>query len=161
MALHTADTDPQLHDREAAWIRSTHRAPLRAELRAALDVAHAEPARAVLLRGLPEHTTPEKLDTKLRRSYALAGDAGERLPPARGALAELDPARSHPWRLPSVVHLPPPHPDSTAAWFLVRLASVAEAMRLVRSWHRTHYSPQKYGVERTGDRYVVDAELLY
>lgn len=146
----------------------------------ALDALAAEPMRCVLLRNLPLQTTAEKLEKKLRRNYALVGEMGTPTPLVSDSLAPF--ARNDDGvRLPSellglsalpapnsVLKLPPlyvasarshRHAAGTDAWFLVRLESTAEAQRLVRSWHRRRYTPQKYPVENVGDRYVVDAEL--
>ncbi|WFD36281.1 hypothetical protein MCUN1_003159 [Malassezia cuniculi] len=43
----------------------------RPSVTAALDMIAGHAMRTVLLRGIPPKTTPEKLDKKLRRSYAL------------------------------------------------------------------------------------------
>lgn len=123
----------------------------------ALDMIAGSRMRAVLLKGIPPKTTPEKLEKKLRRSYVLADDRLE-VPPFCG-VRRHDRLRNT--RAPAVLRVPPAMPGSTVAAFLVRLHSTEEAMRLVRAWHRTHYAPQKYGVERTGDRYVVDASVMY
>lgn len=145
---------------------------------AALDVLVAEPERCVVLRNLPAHTTPDKLEKKLRRSYSLVGEPGVPSPLARG---QLLPLAGNGFRLPSELLVPKglPVPQSvlklpslyvhdlrrhaagTDACFLVRLQNTVEAMRLIRSWHRTRYIPQKYPVENVGDRFVVDAELVY
>ena len=63
--------------------------------------------------------------------------------------------------VPAVQTVPTAHADSTSVSFLVSLRSASEAARLVRSWHRTRFAPQKYPVASTGDRFVVDAEWLY
>ncbi|WFD01751.1 hypothetical protein MOBT1_000427 [Malassezia obtusa] len=142
-------------------------------LHTALDVLTAEPERCVLLRNLPMQTTAEKLEKKLRRSYALVGESDEPVPLALDAVRPLanDPegprllselwASQRPPAPRSVLKLPALHASGTDAWFLVRLQSTVEAMRLVRSWHRRRYTPQKYPVENVGDRFVVDAELVY
>lgn len=149
-------------------------------LYAALDVLTAEPMRCVLLRNLPLQTTAEKLEKKLRRNYALVGEMGtptplvldDLVPFARNdeavrlpsELLELGVLRApnSVLKLPGlyvILHRSHRHATGSDAWFLVRLESTAEAQRLVRSWHRRRYTPQKYPVENVGDRYVVDAEL--
>lgn len=58
-------------------------------LHTALDVLTAEPERCVLLRNLPMQTTAEKLEKKLRRSYALVGESDEPVPLALDAVRPL------------------------------------------------------------------------
>lgn len=137
-----------------AMIRAPYAA--RPATTAALDTIAASSMRAVLLRGIPPKTTPEKLEKKLRRSYSLA-EYDIEVPLFCGVTRHDRPHT----RVPAVFRVPPATPWSTVATFLVRLHTTEEAMRLARAWHRTHYAPQKYGVERTGDRYVVDASVLY
>lgn len=129
----------------------------RPSITAALDIIAGHAMRTVLLRGIPPKTMPVKLAKKLERSYAL--ENGELHVPLFGGMRRHE--RTWSGSAPSVLRVPATSPDSTVAAFLVRLQSTEEAMRLVRAWHRKHYSPQKYGIERTGDRYVVDASVVY
>lgn len=148
----------------------SHHAHLPRDMRLPMDLIAADAMQVVLLRGMPLLTTAEKLEKKLRRSYALAGAADTRIaftPAPVTALRVAEAERRQSTALgapltnaPAVLKLPH-HRDATAASFLVRMHSVSEAMRIVRSWHRSHYNPSKYGVERTGDRYVVDAHVMY
>lgn len=126
---------------EAQLLVQEHYASFPRGIDAVIQAIAFMPLSSVALRNLPHHTTAEKLDKKLRRSYELVDEAHG--------------------RMQSVFKLPPLDLDSTSASFLIRLASASEAMRLVRSWHRTRYMPQKYTVENTGDRYVVEAQLMY
>lgn len=133
-----------------------HYAGFSPELVSAVDIAAAEPMQTVLLSNLPLQTTAEKLEKKLGRSYAL--NTG--IPECAWPVSRLVGAPAPP-TVPAVWKLPPVHPDSASAWFLVRLQTLSEALRLVRSWHRTRFLPQRFTVAQTGDRYVVEAHLLY
>lgn len=126
------------------------------ELVSAVDLAAAQPMQSVLLNNLPLQTTAEKLGKKLDRSYAL--DAS--IPTCTWPISQLVGAPI-PSAVPAVWKLPPAHPESASAWFLVRLQTTSEALRLVRSWHRTRFLPQRFTLAQTGDRYVVEAHLLY
>lgn len=126
-----------------------------AETLAAVDIGSSYPMHAVILRNLPLQTTASKLAKKLERSYALGVPSSVDWHVVR--TMGFTPLHS----IPHVLKLPSMHPDSTSAWFLVCLQNLSEAMRLVRSWHRTRYLPQKFTMAQTGDRYVVDAHLLY
>lgn len=129
-------------------------------LKAALDVGTSYPMHSVILRNLPAQTTPAKLETKLQRSYALGLPIPTHINWRRMQLTKHGRRNATP-SVPAVQALPLGHADSTSTSFLVSLRSASEAARLVRSWHRTRFAPQKYTVAATGDRFVVDAELLY
>ncbi|WFD06006.1 hypothetical protein MVES1_001344 [Malassezia vespertilionis] len=160
---------PRKQDEDVFQKLRTHYASVPSALYAVLDACTAEPFQTVVLRNLPHLTTAAKLEKKLRRSYALLGKPFEvcalrarRLPPLGGGdgpqrVSSILTKAPFPL-LANVTKLAAHH---SASSFLVRLQSAAEAMRLVRSWHRTRYMPQKYSVERTGDAYVVDAHILY
>lgn len=126
------------------------------ELVSVVDIATAQPMRSVLLNNLPLQTTVDKLEKKLARSYTLDASMPECVWPISQLVSVPIPTS-----VPAVWKLPPTHPDSTSAWFLVRLQTVSEALRLVRSWHRTRFLPQRFTLAQTGDRYVVEAHLLY
>ena len=136
-----------------------HYAHWPSEWLAALDIGASYPMQSVVLRHLPFDTTAEKLEKKLQRNYAL----GLQIPPRIDwHMSQLVRPTTAPLALSfTVLKLPPLHAESTSAWFLVCLSKVSDAMRLVRSWHRTRFLPKKFTVGRTGDRYVVDAGVLY
>lgn len=136
-----------------------HYAHWPSEWLAALDIGASYPMQSVVLRNLPFDTTAEKLEKKLQRNYALGLQIPTRMD---WHLSQLVRPTTPPLAASfTVLKLPPLHTESTSAWFLVCLAKVSDAMRLVRSWHRTRFMPKKFTVGLTGDRYVVDAGVLY
>ena len=141
--------DADLRERE-------HYAGFSPELVSVVDIAAAQPMQAVLLSNLPLQTTADKLEKKLDRSYALNAS----MPKCTWPISRLVGAPI-PSTVPAVWKLPPAHPESASAWFLVRLQTMSEALRLVRSWHRTRFLPQRFTLAQTGDRYVVEAHLMY
>lgn len=123
----------------------------------ALDVAQARPLQSVLLRNAPRQTTAEKLARKLERSYRLAPlPRSAEIPWTRSRLRSDDALPDGP-----ILPLPSQLATTGSASFLVLLESAGEAARLVRSWHRTRFIPQRYTLASAGDRYIVDAQLMY
>ncbi|WFD19276.1 hypothetical protein MCAP1_001499 [Malassezia caprae] len=102
-----------------------HYAGFAPELVTAIDIAAAQPMQTVLLSNLPLQTTAEKLEKKLGRSYALNTSTPQCMWPVSRLVGAPTPSA-----VPAVWKLPPVHPDSTSAWFLVRLQTSSEALRL-------------------------------
>lgn len=145
-------------DQLASYVREMY-ARVPRDVVAVMDMIAAEPMHSVLLRNIPFHTTADKLTKKLQRSYSLAPTKNTQLVSWHLTNMLGYEMPKGPWD--SIVKIPHQDPESTSAWFLVRLQSVSEAMRLVRSWHRTRFLPQKFTLAHTGDRYVVEAQLMY
>ncbi|WFD30038.1 hypothetical protein MSPP1_001051 [Malassezia sp. CBS 17886] len=135
-----------LSEADAAGRLRMHYARHPKELLSALDTIAAEPLRTAVLRNLPPQTTAAKLDRKLRRSYNLAGEDAQTAPVDTASLGPLGGARRLSSILarvadidehiptadfPNVVQLPALRPGSTSSAFLVRMANISEAMRLV------------------------------
>lgn len=93
------------------------------------------PGRVVMLKGLPAHITPERLERILHRSYDLATDKIQWQPKLRPSSAPWD-KKQGTRTLGAVVQLRNLTPVEATASFLVRLETVSDAMRLVRKWHR-------------------------
>jgi len=93
------------------------------------------PAKNVVLWGLPGKMTPEALKKVLKR-FKLAGSDGGKQEVAKVEM-----------------------PDRTFTLFsrhLVRVSSVSEAHRLVRAMHMTYFEPQRWG-----KKYRIQARVIY
>ncbi|PWN47515.1 hypothetical protein IE53DRAFT_371394 [Violaceomyces palustris] len=154
-------SNPEMHE-----TIDLHYANHMASLRVPLDIISAESGRVVILRGLPALTGEEKLRNKLEKRYDLVGSG-----PWRGKVLnraghnrhviQEGSINNHNLILGPVLRLPNTHQDSSTSWFLVRLKSMSEAIRLARRWNNTYFTPQRFNIDATGGRYKVQASVAY
>lgn len=128
------------------------------------DLIEYDSAKLVLLSNLPRQTSESRIEERLHLRYDLKPQdrwRGKRVSRVNFLRDSKGYGGSSDVILGSVIKLPVPNPNATVCSFVVRLTTISEAMRLVRRWHNTYYSPDQFDLSRTAGKFRIQASIIY